>query len=191
MAEATEELRLELLGGWQLSRGGAPLTGFAYAKGQALLAYLAATGRPHAREALAALLWGDLPESDARRNLREVLSDLRRVVGSHLVITRATVALDGTAPYWLDVAAFEAGVDSATAASDADALRSAIALYEDDFLAGFALPDAPDFDPWSLLRREHLRDRLLGALQALTDLHIGRGETAAGIASATLSWLVY
>ena len=61
-------LRLELLGGLRLSRGGAPLAGFAYAKGRALLAYLALTGRPHPREALAALLWGDLPDAAARQN---------------------------------------------------------------------------------------------------------------------------
>ena len=43
------------------------------AKAQALLSYLAVSGRVYSRQALAGLLWGDLPEADARRNLRGVV----------------------------------------------------------------------------------------------------------------------
>ena len=52
-------LRLELLGGLRVSEGDAPVSGFVSLKARALLIYLAVTGRPQPREALAGLLWGD------------------------------------------------------------------------------------------------------------------------------------
>ena len=65
----TVELQLELLGGLRITQRGAALTTFVSGKAPALLAYLAVTGRPHFRAALAGLLWSDHAEEDARRNL--------------------------------------------------------------------------------------------------------------------------
>jgi predicted ATPase/DNA-binding SARP family transcriptional activator/TolA-binding protein len=176
-------LRLEVLGGLSLTLDGAPLPGLAYAKGRALLAYLAVTGRPHAREALAALLWGELPDGSARQNLRVVLADLRRAAGDHLVVTRTTVAFDRAAPYWLDAAAFEAALrppDSGGAVPP-ERLRAAAALYRGDLLEGFAVREAPAFDEWLAAERERLRQLALHALHALAVHHTERGEAAAGI----------
>ena len=64
-------LSLALLGPMQITLGGRPVGGFTYNKARALLAYLAVeTGRPHQRDALATLLWPDLPDDAARHNLR-------------------------------------------------------------------------------------------------------------------------
>ncbi len=60
MAEA---LHIETLGGLRIFQDGKPITGFVSSKAPALLVYLAVTGRPHFRSALAALLWNDLPEA--------------------------------------------------------------------------------------------------------------------------------
>jgi DNA-binding SARP family transcriptional activator len=109
----TEELRLNLLGTPQLLRGGQPLTGFATSKAQALLFYLAvmaqASGEPavvHSRETLTTLLWGEMPEVKARRNLRAVLPDLRRLVGDYLQIDRQSITFDTDRPFELDVQQF-------------------------------------------------------------------------------------
>src|SRR5262245_1801052 len=83
-------LRLEALGGLRLTRDGTALAGPTYAKSRALLAYLAITRRPHTREALASLLWGEMPDAAARQNLRVILGDLRRTAGGHLAIVRDT-----------------------------------------------------------------------------------------------------
>src|SRR5437867_3577860 len=98
----TDTLTLRLLGTPQVSRSGSPLTGFISAKAQGLLYYLAVTGRPHTREALAGLFWSDMPEVQAAKNLRNVLSNLRVLAGPHLLITRQEVAFDRTSDYWLD-----------------------------------------------------------------------------------------
>src|SRR5689334_13729861 len=87
-------LRLDLLGGMQITLDGAPVRGFLSAKVRALLCYLAVTRRPHARESLVALLWGELPKERAAHDLRQALSNLQRLLGSHLTITRPTVAFN-------------------------------------------------------------------------------------------------
>ena len=49
------------------------------AKALALLTYLTLEPRPHTREALADLLWGESPEAEARASLRQALKQLESV----------------------------------------------------------------------------------------------------------------
>ena len=186
MAEESERgaerprLALSLLGGALMALDGAPLKGFITLKSQALLCYLAVTGRPHSREALAALLWGDTPEEDAKASLRQVLSNLQKVAGPYLSITRQTVEFDRGAPYWLDVDAFvsAARAGSSHAIGAYRRLREAADLYAGDFLAGFHVRDAPEFDEWTAAQRERLRQLAFGALEQLAEHHARRGAYA-------------
>ena len=179
------ELRLALLGGVRLTNAGVPVAGLVSRKAQALLVYLAITGRPQPRDVLAGLLWGDLPEEYARANLRQAVAVLNRCLGAHLQTTRTSVGLNPACPLWLDVAAFEAALASlGTGAPDHDQLRAAVALYAGDFLAGFSLPDAPAFDEWVAGQRERLRQRAFHALHALVAAAIERGAAAQGIDDA-------
>jgi predicted ATPase/Tfp pilus assembly protein PilF len=175
-----EELQLRLLGGVVITRGGAPVEGFISAKAQALLCYLAVTGHPHSRQALAGLLWGEMPEAAAQTNLRQALSNLRRLVGSHLRITRHTVAFDREAPYWLDVEAFEAEIRKGLPVERANlqpaSLRAAVELYRGDFLAGFSVRGAPGFEEWAVVERERLWGLAVQALEQLAGHHAARGE---------------
>jgi DNA-binding SARP family transcriptional activator/predicted ATPase len=196
------ELRLECLGGLQITHDGAPVTGFVSVKAPALLCYLAVTGRPQFRLVLAGLLWADLPEEDACANLRKVLSNLRDLVGDHLIITPHTAAFDRQSAYWLDVEAFlervERGQDrpeiGATGSPDAAAplltaappglphLLAAAELYRGDFLDGFYVRHAPLFEEWVLGQREGLR-RLAGlVLKRLADHYAGREDLERAIA---------
>lgn len=197
------ELRLECLGGLQITLDGTPLTGFVSVKAPAVLCYLAVTGRPQFRLVLAGLLWGDLPEEDACANLRKVLSNLRALVGDYLRITPHTVTLDPARAYWLDVAEFlkrveqepdgpgdaatggrpreldrdgPAGRPRASVSPSLPALHEAAALYRGDFLEGFYVRHAPLFEEWVTGQREGLR-RLAGRVfQRLADLHADRDE---------------
>lgn len=179
------ELRLETLGPLRVARGTDALTGFVSSKAPALLCYLAVTGRPHARASLAALLWTEMPEEDARRSLRVVLTNLRQALAPHLHITRETVAFDRTSPYWLDVERFEAALqgqgDDPDGPPDVGRLRAAVALYRGDFLEGFCARDAPAFDEWATAQRERLRQRATHALHDLVDDHTAHQDYAAGI----------
>src|SRR4051812_7721828 len=138
----TDTLRLELFGGFRIARGTTPLSGLTYSKGKALLAYLAVTGQPCGRETLAALLWSDLPDSEARTNLRVVLSNLRQFLAPSLHITRETVGLNPECRPWIDVIAFQQALGRLPSASDIGQLQAAVALYRGDLLAGFTVSGA-------------------------------------------------
>ena len=98
------QLSLSLLGPFQVTLDGQPVTGYKSDKVRALLAYLAVDAdRPHRREVLAGLLWPDWPDREALSNLRYALSNLRRVIGDRraeppfLLITRDTLQFNTAA----------------------------------------------------------------------------------------------
>ncbi|GIK43262.1 MAG: transcriptional activator [Chloroflexota bacterium] len=201
----TGTLQLTLLGQADVRLAGEPVTGFYSGKAQALLFYLAVTGQTHTRPALAGLLWADLPDADALMNLRQVLTNLRKLVGDHLTITRQTVAFKRDSDYWLDIEVFQAGVESTQRPSpppsssgrgslasppqggiegglEVEQLRQAVDLYQGDFLAGFYVRDAPLFEEWLLAHRAWLREVALDALQKLAAYFARRGDYRNGIA---------
>ena len=140
-------------------------------KATAMLAYLALTGERQSRDALAAFLWPDFDDSRAKAALRRTLSALKSAVGGEaLYITREVIGLK-VAKTWCDVAQFQALL---AGEPDVDQLETAVALYRDDFLAGFSLRDSLPFDDWQLLQSQSLRRDLESALEELTRLHISR-----------------
>ena len=178
----TAEFELSLLGAVAISLKGEQVSGQVPAKSLALLCYLAVTGGRHSREKLAGLLWGDSPEARAKASLRKSLSDLRKLFGEAVSITRRTVAFNRNGTYWLDVEVLE----SALAKDDAGpetlhALGEAVDLYRGEFLAGFSVRQAAAFEEWVLGQREHLRQLVLQALHRLSVAHTDRGEVEAAI----------
>ncbi len=127
-------------------------------KALALIYYLAATERPHSRQSLAALLWSDLPEEAARRNLRVELTRLKRIFEPYLIIERDTLAFNVKAIYTLDLAHFEAKLRQPEPTFQE--LQEAVALYQGDFLEDFHLRDAPLFEEWMENERERLRQAI-------------------------------
>ncbi len=174
------KLALRLLGAPEITRDGEPVGGFRSNKARALLFYVAVSGRSVSRARLAALLWGDLPQENADANLRKTLTNLRRIAASHLTITRHNVTLNDENPLRLDVREFEA----ARTGDDVDALESAVALYGGEFLDGFYVRQAPEFEAWQLAERYRLREQMAKALQSLAEQEAGQGNYAAAIAHA-------
>ncbi|MBM2847359.1 MAG: putative LuxR family transcriptional regulator [Anaerolineales bacterium] len=176
----SERLTITLFGKPRVERAKRAITGFISAKAQALLFYLAATGRPHTREALAGLLWGGMPEAQAGKNLRNALSNLRSLVGDYLTITREEVAFKRDVDYWLDVEAFRSAL-AEIASRDWGALAHAVELYQGDFLEGFYIPEALAFEEWMLGQRSILRGLMVQALHTLVSQHLESEEYAPGI----------
>ena len=186
-------LRIQCLGGLHIALDDEAVTGFHSRKARALLCYLAVTGTTHTRSALAGLLWGDLPETSARANLRKVLSNLGQLVGPHLAISRADVAMNHTEPWWLDVADFEAGLQSKSLATlhgieptdsapvEIDPVERAIALYAGDFLFGFDLRDAPEFELWVLSQRARQHQLAVDGLGGLVRYYTDAQDQIAAI----------
>ncbi|MEO7910917.1 MAG: tetratricopeptide repeat protein [Roseiflexaceae bacterium] len=173
-------LQLECLGGLRVSLNGSPLNGFVSSKVQALLCYLAVTGRPHLRPALAALLWGDQTDAEAATNLRQAIANLRRLLAPYLIVTRHSVAFNQAPGCRLDVTEFQAYL--AAADTDSQQLTAAMGLYAGDFLDGFSVRDAPAFEEWALSTREQLRGQVLSGLHILAAQHTARAEYTPAIA---------
>ena len=188
-----EELRVTLLGTPSVCLGDEPVTGFISSKARALVFYLAATGQAPSRDALAGLLWSELPDAAARRNLRNALSNLRKLLGPYLSITRHTAALDPDSAYTVDSVRFSEPLsatvgDDSPSSEDLPSLSSAVELYQGEFLAGFYVPEAPLFEEWALGERERLRLALEGVLERLVRGHSARGEYQSAIGFAQ-RWL--
>lgn len=152
----------------------------------ALLAYLAVTGVPHTREALATLFWPDYDQSSALANLRRDLSRLKNLLGDEVLnIERLQVVLKQQGDLWIDVREFQQSIGKIKNHQHAQlhqcsecqaAVQRAVDLYSDKFMAGFTLPDSSEFDDWQFFLGEELRQELTEALQALIDWHAKRAQ---------------
>jgi predicted ATPase/DNA-binding SARP family transcriptional activator len=151
-------------------------------KALALLVYLVVTGRLHLRPALAGLLWGDMPETVAMTNLRKALANLRKLVGLHLDITRQAVAFNRDNAYWLDVEQFEANAGDVSNERAIKKLHEAVDLYQGDYLDGFYVRNAPNFEAWVLTQRTRLRALAVEGLHTLAHYHTERGEAERALA---------
>lgn len=174
-------LSLKLLGGSQIFLNGRPLRELTAAKSRAILFYLAVTNRPASRDALAGLLWPEMPDADAKTNLRQALNKLNKLLPHQLAITRQEVGLRPEAAVTLDVATFESAWQAGEREQDMGQLRNAAALYQGDFLDGFHILDAEPFEEWVLLERERLRGLALQTFHALASYYTLRRETALGL----------
>jgi DNA-binding SARP family transcriptional activator len=171
-----DELALTLFGSPDVRLHGLPVTGFRSSKAQALLYYLAVTARPHTRATLAGLLWGDQPDPAARASLSKCLSNLHDLVGEAVLIERQTIAFNRNCPYHLDTERFAAGVDVPPTPETLQPLHAALALYRGDFLEGFYVRDAPDFEQWVLVQRAHYRETIVQGIHALATFADQHGD---------------
>ncbi len=153
----------------------------------ALLAYLAVTNQTHTRDTLATLFWPNSEPQRAYGSLRRCLSLAKEAVDAdNLRITHQLVGWQPEAPLWLDVAEFRRCLDAVKShqhASDvlcADCLRQlarAADLYQADFLAGFSLPDTPQFDDWQFWQAQTLHHDYAWMLSQLVAHHASQSQT--------------
>jgi DNA-binding SARP family transcriptional activator len=149
---------LRLFGTPLLARGegGEAVTSLG-AKPLALLAYLVLERRPHSRETLAGLLWGESPEVEARASLRQALKQLRDVLGETVHAERALVEVSDQLA--CDVLDFKA-------AAEHEPLRAA-GFPVPRFFEGISIRRAPEFEEWVSTTRgelQRLYHQVLGRL---------------------------
>lgn len=182
--------KLSFLGPPQLERDGASIE-VSRRKSQALLAYLAVTGHARSRVALSTLFWPDYDAGAGRAYLRCELAVLNKALGEGFVAaTREQVGLAHEAELWCDVAHFRhllttgRGHDHPSEELCADCitlLNEAIDLYRGDFITGFTLPDAHEFDDWQFFTGEELRQAFAHTLKRMITWQSQQGDYAVAL----------
>lgn len=192
-----DRLELRLLGVPRVVLDGREVA-FRTRKALALLAFLATEGGMHRRERLAELLWPRSASGRGRTALRSALASIRRVLGEEtaasgdgflkiegdLLGVRAGPGLD------LDVLweAWEASRRNGDGGDPLVALEAADAAYRGEFLEGFGLDDAPEFDLWVGAQRPLWRSRIGGTMARMADIETERGNLTAA-AEAAERWV--
>jgi DNA-binding SARP family transcriptional activator len=160
------------------------LKGLEATKDQELLSYLLIhRDRPHSREALASLLWGDTSTEKSKKYLRQALWRLHAALNSDsgntsdvLMVDHDWLSLNPCSNLWTDVADFERAFAAAEGipgrqldAEKALLLKDALTLYNDDLLPGY-------YQDWILFERERLQNMYLLMLDKLIVYLQFRGE---------------
>lgn len=167
-------LKISLFGGFRAQFDSGEKLQVSTKKAQALLAYLAMkAGQPQPRDKIAALLWGDTGEEQARHSLRQTLVGLRKAIsGESESILRTesdSLSLD---PEQLEVDAAE--LQRLAAVDTEESLEKASALYQGDLLEGLNVNEDP-FEEWLLSERERLRELAQEILARLVGMY-GRAK---------------
>lgn len=167
----TPLLSLWLLGKPRIELDGRAVDGLRTTKAQALLFYLAVTGRAHTRHELAGLFWGEDGEENAKNSLRVALANLNKVLPDRLASDRLTVAFRLDQPHTIDAHLFAQQAQAVVSATeiDPDALQTLARICRGDFLLDFHVDGAPEFEAWLLREREHYHQLALTLLDRLGD----------------------
>lgn len=188
-------LHVRLFGAIELFAEDQPLPRMATAKAEALLAYLLVEealrpGASHHREGLMTLLWPDMPLESAQLNLRQTLYRVRQGLpddAAMILSNRQSVHINPAAAYGCDVAEFLARLNQAEQQQQparTKTLATAAALYRDDLLASFFLPDSESFETWAQTQRQRFRQQAQDALSQLAGHALDNGDYDAAAAFA-------
>lgn len=162
-------LKLQLLGGFKVMNEAGREIVISARKGRALLAVIAvSTSGSASREKLAALLWSDRGEDQARSSLRQTLTVLRKELGTaganvlladdqRVEIARGNMEIDAVS------------IISQSKENDAPALRRAANSYQGEFLADGEVSD-PMFEEWLAGERSRFRDLMISIFDRLLTL---------------------
>ncbi|MCB0013867.1 MAG: tetratricopeptide repeat protein, partial [Anaerolineales bacterium] len=183
-----KKLEISLLGPVAVHYDGQEIKDFASRKALALLVYLAGQDRPVPRDFLTNLLWPQHEESRGLANLSVALSSLRKHFGEFISADRHTIGLIDQEGLHIDAQRFARKSQEILAQKGelkrraAEELAAVLALYRGDFLEGFKLRDALEFETWALTEQERLRGLALEAGGLLSDYYQERGQYAEGLA---------
>ncbi len=171
-------VRISLLGKFNLQAGERQIAAFESRKVDELFCYLVLhREKPHPREILADLLWGENTTSQSKNYLRKAiwqlqtaLEELARPEDGRLILADGDwVQINPASHLWLDVSELEAAFQNSRGILGRDlddpsiqAIQQAVALYRGDLLEGW-------FPEWCLYERERLQHVYLALLDKLMD----------------------
>jgi DNA-binding SARP family transcriptional activator len=146
--------------------------------------------KPHPRETLASVLWGECTTAQSKKYLRQTLWQLQQALhnlsaspyNELLQADTEFVRLDARKDFWLDVRVFEQAFTPVEGIPGerlderrAEELRKAVSLYQGDLLEGW-------YQDWCLYHRERLENIYLAMLDKLMAYSETHRDYEAGMA---------
>jgi len=208
------QLHLAFLGTPEVRHAERVLT-FPTRKALALLIYLVTKESLHPREKLTALLWPESDEEHGRMALRRTLALLRQSLdegsesqgGMHLLVEREALGFNFASDFDLDLHQLNTTsvlmrsqgrlpVEQGTEVPEESRrhllsrLQQAVHVYRGEFLAGFSLGDAADFDDWIGAQRAYWQRQMEGIFNRLSRVQFEGGELANAIETTT-RWVAH
>lgn len=130
------------------------------------------------RDTLLAMLWPDLDQARGRHALRNVLHLIRRELGEEALISGGD-GLVGVAPGSVACDALDVEV-----LLEQEKWAAALDAYEGEFLAGFHVGEAPEFEDWLHAERNRFRESMAAAAASLCEERAAAGNIAGAIRAA-------
>jgi DNA-binding SARP family transcriptional activator len=177
--DVSNPLTLNFLGAPEVLYQGQPLK-FRSRKVLALLIYLVAEGGQHRREKLITLLWPESGPKQGGATMRSTLARLKKTLataGSFIIAEAGHLRFDTSQAYNLDLDQVEAVWKKGPLAQ----LQTTLASTPGEFLAGFSLPDAPEFDEWATIQREVWHRRIEAVFERLSKLQMAQGQPSQAV----------
>ena len=176
-APQSSPLALNLLGAPRVLHCGQPLR-LTRSQTRAVLFRLGVRLEPVSRDELAALFWPEIANSEARQNLRRLLSFVRSDLPEPdaIVATSDSVGLHPEL-VWSDASSLCDAARNNTLAG----WRAVADLYTGAFLSGFSLRNSGDFEQWQAVMEERFRATSLAALAKLIQYSAGTGDQALAV----------
>ena len=177
------KLRINLFGRLRIADGDGAAISVPGKKPRALLAYLALNaGKPQSRDHLAALLWGERFDEQARQSLRQGISKLRKALGDgspEVLVTDGDGVMLNTDAADIDTADFE----RLAAEGTPDTLAQAAGLYGGGLLDGLEVREK-GFEDWIAAERARFGDLASDVLAKLARRQAEAGDADAAIETA-------
>lgn len=139
-----------------------------FRKSSALLYYLAYQDSWVSRDELLYLFYPELPEHSARTNLRQLLATVR-----HLAYVK-DLTIEKKRLFWHT----KTDVQLLKQARALNHNREVVQLYQGELMAGFRLPEAPEYESWLTLERQELERSWREAALRLSELLEREGRFA-------------
>ncbi len=152
-------MKAKLLGCGSIYENGTEEIILSFKKAYALLFYLLIE-RSATREHVVNLLWGELSDDSAKKNLRNAVYVIRKTFNDNIIMSpkRDILVVDIEQFDWVDVFS----IDTFTA-------DDILNLQDVEFLCGFNLKDAPYFDTWLTNQKYHYNEKLAKRVHALVE----------------------
>jgi predicted ATPase/DNA-binding SARP family transcriptional activator/Tfp pilus assembly protein PilF len=172
---------IQTLGSLTIKRDDQIIEDFLTLKSSLLITYLAMNPGAHTRDRLATLFWSETTDSQALKNLRTILSDLRKRVPEAITISRQTVQV--TAIISVDAVEFESGCDTTMINTERslDEMLALADLYAGEFLCDTHIRKAAELEEWISFKRDTLNQKYMQLLFQIVDRCIEQGDLYRGV----------